>query len=84
MSNLLCLESEKDVKEFQSYKTWVKERKQLRKDLNQCEVISDWLKSKPSLTEIEQRVQNVQISLSNDISPSRMRNRVTYCRGFVL
>ena len=60
--------------DLNSYKAWVKERKQLRKDLNQCGLVYDWLESKPSLTEIEQRVQDAQPITSNRNSRStRMR-----------
>jgi hypothetical protein len=73
------LENEKISREFKNYKTWVKERKQLRRDLNQCGMISDWLQSKPSLTEIEQRVQDTcQTTISNNAAISRMKNRVIY------
>lgn len=53
----------------------MKERKQLRKDLNQCGMVSDWLQSKPSLTEIEQHVQDSQTKVSAKTSVSKMKNR---------
>ena len=72
----MFLENKKISQEFTGYKAWVKERKQLRKDLNQCGMISDWLRSKPSLTEIERRVQDLQTTASNELSVSRMREEV--------
>jgi hypothetical protein len=76
MSFSIILENEELSGEFNKYKAWVKERKQLRRDLNQCEMISDWLQSKPSLTDIERRVQNHKTITSNSVPVSTMNNRV--------
>ncbi|XP_046840765.1 EF-hand calcium-binding domain-containing protein 12-like [Xenia sp. Carnegie-2017] len=47
--------------DIDSYKNWIRERKNLRQDLNQHERLSEWLSRKPSLTEIERRVHDAQI-----------------------
>ena len=66
--------NEKCSGDFDQYKAWVKERKRLRQDLNQCGMVSDWLQSKPSLTDIEKRVQNSGTIAFNTPS-SIMKNR---------
>ncbi|XP_028398028.1 EF-hand calcium-binding domain-containing protein 12-like [Dendronephthya gigantea] len=71
------------ISEFNNYKAWVKERKRLRRDLDQCEMVSDWLQSKPNLTEVEQRVQDSLTKISDKIPASRIKNRETSNGGQV-
>lgn len=61
---------------FNNYKAWVEKRKQLRRDLNKCEMVADWLQSKPHLTEVEQRVQDSLTKTSDKILMSSIKNRV--------
>lgn len=75
--NWLFLEKDKNAAEFNTYKAWIKERKKLRGDLNQCGMICDWLQNKPSLTEIEQKVQDMQFPVSKTRPMTRRKSMVT-------
>ena len=65
-----------------SYRNWIEQRKMLRKDLNNCGKLDDWLNSKPSLSEVEHRVHiNIQEMLDKKVWA---KHRVGIYRLYIL